>query len=256
MARILLLGGTAEARELEAKLAEMPEHEVIVSLAGRTQAARSQSSINPTCVTRHVGGFGGVEGLRHFLAQEGVDVILDATHPFANRISWNVVDANEELALPLLRIERSAWQQQAGDNWLHSPDLPHAVDALTSGKRYLLAVGRQEAHQFSRRDDCWFLSRSIEALPIEYQIPNGKQILYQPDGDLETERDLLARYSLDGVVCKNSGGESGYAKLLAARDLGLIVHIIERPNSPDQTSVDNIDTALLWLSRQSIDKTA
>ncbi|HAT88153.1 cobalt-precorrin-6A reductase [Cohaesibacter gelatinilyticus] len=256
MTRILLLGGTTEARELEAKLTEFSEFEVIVSLAGRTQAARSGTSLNPTDATRHIGGFGGVEGLKHFLVQEDINIILDATHPFANQISWNVVAANEELALPILRIERSAWQWQAGDKWVRSPDLTHAVDALTSGKRYLLAIGRQEAHQFARRGDCWFLSRSIEALPTEYQIPNGQQILYQPDGDLDAECDLLAKYSLDGVICKNSGGESGYAKILAARELGLIVHIIERPNSPDQTSVDNIDTALLWISNQSVDKTA
>ncbi len=256
MARILLLGGTAEARELEAKLAEMPEHEMIVSLAGRTQAARSKKPGNPTGSDRHIGGFGGVEGLRHFLVQESIDIILDSTHPFANQISWNVADANETLELPLLRIERPEWKPQDGDRWIRSPNLDHAVDSLAPGKRYLLAIGRQEAHQFATRNDCWFLSRSIEDLPKDQEIPHGQQILYQPDGDLDTERSLLDRYSLDGVICKNSGGKSGYAKLLAARELGLIVHIIERPNSPDQTSVDNIDTALLWLSSVTIDKTA
>lgn len=246
MKRILLLGGTTEARQLEAELSSRSDYEVIVSLAGRTKATRNRID-NAGCITHRIGGFGGADGLCDFLRNNEIDVVLDVTHPFADQISWNAHKAATSLNLPLLRLQRPIWQPQAEDRWISSPDMAHAINALETGKRYLLAIGRQEAHHFATRTDCWFLSRSIEPLPQYQQIPNGEQILYQPDGDVFTEREILATHAIDGVICKNSGGESGFAKLKAARDLGLIVHMIERPSCPACNQVNTIQDMLLWL---------
>ncbi|MCV6545949.1 MAG: cobalt-precorrin-6A reductase [Cohaesibacter sp.] len=254
--RILLLGGTAEARRLEAQLHQIQNYELIVSLAGRTRASRLQQGRAENGIFYHVGGFGGIEGLQHFLVEQKIDAVIDATHPFARQISWNSYEAAKAVKLPLIRLNRPPWTRQEGDQWQLSDDLSHAVDNLIPGKRYLLAIGRQEASLFANRPDCWFLSRSIEPLAEDQPRPPGAHILFQPNGDIAHERAFLQENALDGVICKNSGGESGYAKLIAARQLGLIVHMIERPIGPDTPSAYSVEEVRDWLCRLAKDRPA
>lgn len=247
MKRILLLGGTKDAKDLVALLSDRADFEIHMSLAGRTKAARQAQAGSTTGL--RIGGFGGVDGLVAYLRDQNIDILLDATHPFAKDISWNAYHAARQLGIDHLQILREAWQPEAADTWLVSPTIGHAVEALEAGKRYLLAIGRQEAHHFARRDDCWFLTRSIEPAAPHLAVPRGACLLQQPTGGIEEEQRLLERYEIDAVICKNSGGQASYGKIVAARHLGLIVHMIERPTPPPSVKVSCVNKALRWLNQ-------
>ena len=166
MQRILLLGGTTEASQLARALVEAGANAVF-SYAGRTDAPVAQPL--PT----RVGGFGGVAGLCEFLQAERITHVIDATHPFAAQMSAHAVQACAEraLPLPLLALERPAWQAQPGDRWQQVPDLESAVAALPiEPARVFLAIGRQHVQPFLDAGRHWFLLRLVDPgfeLPAE-----------------------------------------------------------------------------------------
>jgi precorrin-6A/cobalt-precorrin-6A reductase len=220
--KVLLLGGTGEARRLAADLS--PEHEVVSSLAGRTGEARL-----PVGEVRQ-GGFGGVHGLTAWLVEHGVEAVVDATHPFAATMTAHAVAAASALGLPLLVLRRPGWREQPGDTWHWVADAPAAATLLpTLGRRVFLTIGRQGLGDFAGTG-LWTLARCVD--PPE-PVPSWCELLLDRGPyELSAELELLRARQIDVLVTKNSGGEMTAAKLTAARELGIPVVLIERPPLP------------------------
>ncbi len=244
MKKLLILGGTGDAHQLATATQQISGLTVISSLAGRTQ-----QPVLPNSQVR-VGGFGGEQGLIDYLRDHQIDLVIDATHPFARQISVNAAAAVAVLGLPFLVLERSAWLPKPHDHWLEVADHQSAAELLPSlGQRIFLTIGRQELGFYAHLQDLWFLMRSIDPpdLPI---IPPGEMLLAKGPFDLKAELELLQKYQIQAIVSKNSGGQATYAKILAARELGLPVVMLQRPKTPAGERVDNIEQAIEWLHSQ------
>jgi precorrin-6A/cobalt-precorrin-6A reductase len=240
---VLVLGGTAEGRQLAEELVA-DGVAVMSSLAGRVSSPRL-----PAGETR-IGGFGGAEGLAEYLVQHRIRAVVDATHPFAARITANAVTACERTETPLLVLHRPPWTARPGDRWTTVPDLPAA--AATVARHHpdaavLLTVGRQGVDAFADVGQRFWL-RSVE--PPDPPLPARHQILldrgpFTPAG----ERELLQRLRIDVLVTKNSGGPMTAAKLTAARELELPVVMVDRPAlPPGVTTADSVTAARAWLA--------
>jgi precorrin-6A/cobalt-precorrin-6A reductase len=241
--RILLLGGTAEGSALAARLASRRDVAVISSLAGRTsRPALPQGSVR-------VGGFGGATGLGAFLEREAIDVVVDATHPFAGTISRNAADTTAARGVPLLVLERPAWSAHPDDRWHHVPDAAAAARSVTqAGKRVFLTTGRQNLAPFAACEG-WFLIRTID--PPEPPLPRLHDLLMSRGPfTFEEEYRLLSDHRIDVVVSKNSGGDATYAKIAAARELGIPVVLVERPPRRPAPTVADVDAALVWIDER------
>lgn len=243
MKRLLILGGTGDASQLAALAANLPGIEVKVSLAGRTR--------QPKDVTGDVriGGFGGVSGLTAYLRDEAIDLLIDATHPFAAQISFNAAAAATELGIPRLMLVRPEWQPVAGDNWIEVDNTEAAAAVLPGiAKQVFLTVGRQELAAFAHLENIWFLMRMIDPPSPEALVPKGMLLYDRGPFELVAERSLLKQYNIDTVVSKNSGGDATYAKIIAARELGIKVVMVRRPVIPAGEQVADVENALKWLS--------
>ncbi len=235
---ILLLAGTSEARLLARRLAErFPTVRITASFAGAVKALPDLG------VPTRVGGFGGVEGLSDYLKKEKVSLVIDATHPFAARMSRNACLAAETLGLPLIRLERPAWQPVPGDTWISVSSLEEAAAVLPSGARAFLAIGRKDIHLFAHRHDIHGLARMIE--PPEPPLPDAWDLILQrPPLSSGEEIALFKDHRITHVVAKNSGGDSSHAKIEAARHLGLPVIMVERPDPGNAQTVADIAAVL------------
>jgi precorrin-6A/cobalt-precorrin-6A reductase len=220
---VLILGGTAEARELASRLARRPELRVISSLAGRTD-----DPVPPAGEVR-IGGFSGVDGLAGWLRAQHVAAVVDATHPFAQTISAHAALACARSQTPLLRLLRPPWTAGPGDDWHEVSSLQAAAELLPSaGRRAFVTTGRQGLHVFAALDQLWFLIRC--ASPPADPLPAARHVIVTRDhGDAGTERAIMTEHRIDVLVTKNSGGALTAGKLTAARELGLPVVMIRRP---------------------------
>ncbi|PSH69805.1 cobalt-precorrin-6A reductase [Phyllobacterium brassicacearum] len=231
---ILILGGTAEAAKLAARLVSQG-HRVISSLAGRTR--------EPAILDGEVriGGFGGARGLTGYIARENVSLLIDATHPFATQISDNALIAAASTKIPFVRLERPAWHARPGDNWTSVTSIEEAVSAIPARARVLLALGRQHIAPFSRRGDVHFVVRMIDPPEQPLDLVDFELELSKP-GKVEDEAAFLAKRRLTHIVCRNSGGSASYTKIKAARELGLPVIIIDRPHRPVAHTLPDIES--------------
>jgi precorrin-6A/cobalt-precorrin-6A reductase len=248
-ARVLILGGTGDANALAAQAAQIPTVEVITSLAGRTR-----QPMLATGNTR-VGGFGGASGLADYLRTERIDLVIDATHPYAAQISWNAAAATAEVGVDRLMLLRSTWPRLAGDDWIEvdscvaaAATLPDLATLPGLALRVFLTIGRQELPAFAHLQQLWFLMRSID--PPDGAIPPGEMLLERGPFSLDQERSLLQRYNIDAIVSKNSGGDATYAKILAARELQIPVVMVQRPLIPPGDCVTDVASAVSWLRQR------
>ncbi|MDZ8110737.1 MAG: cobalt-precorrin-6A reductase [Nostoc sp. DedQUE12a] len=240
--RVLILGGTGDAAELAARLAAMEEVETITSLAGRTR-----EPLVPLGDLR-VGGFGGVAGLVSYLEVMQIDLLIDATHPFATQISWNAVDAATKVGIPHLMLIRPPWQKISGDRWIEVDSVTAAATALQNqAQRVFLTVGRQELAAFAHLKDIWFLMRMIDPPTLDALVPPGMLLCDRGPFTLNNEREILTHNNIDTIVSKNSGGDATYAKIIAARELEVKVVMVSRPAIPPGNYVTNVDDALAWV---------
>jgi precorrin-6A/cobalt-precorrin-6A reductase len=240
--RILLLGGTGDSRALAESLEGRPGVEVITSLAGRTeQPARIPGGLR-------IGGFGGVEALARYLREEGIDLLVDATHPFAARISANAAAACRQAGTPHLALVRPPWRQVPGDKWIMVPDAEAAAAKLRGlAERVFIAVGKQELDAFAGLPGIWFLVRMIDAPRDKLPLENCEVVLGRGPFDANGERALMLLHGIQAVVTKHSGGEATYAKIAVARKLGLPVVMIERPARAETETADSVNEALAWI---------
>jgi precorrin-6A/cobalt-precorrin-6A reductase len=240
--RILILGGSSEASALVRALAVAPQIEPVLSLAGRTRAP-----VLPAIACR-IGGFGGAEGLAAYL-RDGCAACINATHPFAARMSANAVAATAQTDVPLLRILRPAWVAAPGDDWRAVADMAAAARALgVPPRRVLLTIGQKDLAAFAAMPQHHYVIRSIDppggALP-----PNAAIISARGPFDVAAEIALLRDRGIEVIVTKNSGGDATAAKLAAARALHLPVVMVARPAEPPADTVADVAAALAWLAR-------
>ena len=236
---VLVLGGTGEARRLAALLVA-EGIDVLSSLAGRV--ARP---VLPEGVVR-VGGFGGAEGLADWLAEHRPRAVVDATHPFAARITENAAGAAAAHATPLLRLQRPGWVPRPGDTWRYVDSLTEAAAAVAGYGSVFLTTGRQAVHAFADLPGR-VLVRSVD--PPDEPLPAGATLLLDRGPfSLADELALLREHAVDVVVTKDSGGHLTEAKLTAARELGLPVVLVRRPPLPaGVTTVATVEEALAWV---------
>ena len=240
--RVLILGGTAEAAALARALAEDARVAATTSLAGRTRAPAEL----PGAVRR--GGFGGAQALADYLAVRAVDLLVDATHPFAARISRNAAQACAAAGVPRLVLTRAPWTAREGDRWTPVPDAQAAAAALPGlGARVFLTIGRQELAAFAGLDAVWFLVRLVEPPEDPILLEDFRLVLGRGPFSPAQETALLREHGIEMVVSKNSGGPSTYAKIEAARALALPVVMVERPALPEGETVESVATALAWI---------
>ena len=244
MKRLLILGGTGDAGQLAAQTIGIAGLETITSLAGRTN--------QPGAVAGNVrvGGFGGETGLIEYLQTMRIDLVVDATHPFAAQISWNAAHAAKTVGIPLLMVMRPAWERSTIDDWIEVESMVQAVDSIpATAERIFLTIGRQQLPLFASLTDRWCLMRSIDppAADILILLPPGKMLLDRGPFSLAQERQLLKDYQIQAIVSKNSGGDATYAKIIAARELEIPVVMIQRPIMPQGEQVGDIAGAIEWL---------
>lgn len=218
------------------------------SYAGVTQSRRA--SPLPT----RVGGFGGVAGLVRYLQEQRVTHVIDATHPFAAQMSRNAVSACAALGIPLLAMERPAWQARSGDQWLQVPDMAAAAQALTPAmQRVFLSIGRKQLAAFApQAAHHHFVLRVIDQTDEALPLPAARCELLIARGPfaLDDERALLQRHGIDAIVSKNAGGADTYAKIEAARELRIPVVMVERPQLPARQRCETPQQAMAWLASQ------
>ncbi|MBD2451757.1 cobalt-precorrin-6A reductase [Nostoc sp. FACHB-152] len=240
--RVLILGGTGEAAALAARVATIPGIEAIASLAGRTREPSM-----PLGNVR-IGGFGGVSGLVTYLRQMQIDILIDATHPFANQISFNAAAAAHEVGIPRLMLIRPPWEKIEGDRWMEVDSNTTAAAVLENqAKRVFLTVGRQELAVFAHLKDIWFLMRMIDPPGEDALVPPGVILCDRGPFALDNEKEILIQHNIDTIVSKNSGGDATYAKIIAARELGVQVVMVNRPAIPAGEKVPDIDSVVAWL---------
>ncbi len=237
--KILILGGTGEARRLAEELVDLG-HDVTTSLAGRTE------EVEPHKGAVRSGGYGGIEGLTEYLLAEDIDYLIDATHPFAARMSANAVGAAETAGIPLLRLNRPAWKKPEKGGWTHAERAELAADLLPEGARVLLTTGHRDLEIFAARVDCIFVIRLI-GKPA-FDLPRHCTLITdRPPYDVPQEVALMREHSITHLVSKNSGGKQTAAKLTAAEALGVAVIMIDRPPLPEAPEVESVEDVVAAL---------
>ncbi|MED5519362.1 MAG: cobalt-precorrin-6A reductase [Pseudomonadota bacterium] len=248
---LLILGGTTEARQLAGALAARGDLTVTMSLAGRTQAPVAQP------VRVRLGGFGGATGLAAHLTAERVDLLVDATHPFAARMSEHAVAAAAVAGCPLLALRRPPWTPGAGDRWREVAGLAAALGQIgPAPKRLFLAMGRQELGPVVDFPQHRYLVRSVDPIVPPLAVPDVRYIQAVGPFAAEDETRLMREYRIDAVIAKNSGGSAAAGKLAAARTLGLPVYMFARPALPPAPSVADVPAALTWIDHWRASGTA
>jgi precorrin-6A/cobalt-precorrin-6A reductase len=242
---ILILGGTTEARALAGRLAKDPRVVTELSLAGRTRNPIEQP------VPVRTGGFGGVDGLVRYLTEHGISILIDATHPYAAQMSRHAAEAAERAEVPLLSLRRSPWIRQPGDLWTEVGSVAAAVTAVGKNRRHVfLTLGRQELLPFEAAPQHGYLIRSVDPVEPPLAVPDAHYITSRGPFAQADEVRLLTEHGIAVIVAKNSGGSASYAKIAAARALGIEVVLIRRPELPQVPSAETVDDLLALLDQR------
>jgi len=227
--KILLLGGTTEAREIADVLAHCTESDAMISLAGRT----SRPATFPIPV--RIGGFGGIDGLASFLRENAFDLLINATHPYADRMWRNAIEAAKLANIPMVALHRPPWAPSDNDKWIQVESVAGAIAALgrRKARNVFLPLGHKELIKFESVPRHRYLIRAIETFDPPLNLPKASYIKARPPFDKASELELLKKHKIDVMIVKNSGGSASYAKIVAARELGIEVIVIGRPFVPD-----------------------
>ncbi len=243
--RLLILGGTAEAAGLARRTVEAfgDRLEVTTSLAGRLDPPRGLAG------RVRVGGFGGISGMVAALRELRIDLVVDATHPFAAVISANAAEACASAGVPRLMLIRPPWRPEPGDRWLEVDSLAAAAEALPGiARRAFLTVGSGGIDAFRAVAGVWFLVRLFEPPALSLPLAESHLVIDRPPYTVEGEKALFAKHRIDTLVSKQSGGPTD-AKLAAAREMGARVVMVRRPAAPPGERVETVEAALAWITR-------
>jgi precorrin-6A/cobalt-precorrin-6A reductase len=240
--RILILGGTTEAREFAKAVSARGDLEATLSLAGRTAAPLPQS------VPVRRGGFGGIAGLVEYMRKQQIGALIDATHPYAAAISAHALCAASQTNTPIITLSRPPWGAVAGDQWVEVQSVQEAVSTLGPKPRNVfLTLGRQELGHFASAPHHHYWIRSVDPVEPALAVPHARYILARGPFEEEQERTLLLAHAIDVVVAKNSGGLATYGKIAAARTLGIPVMLLRRPPESAVPRVATVGEAIGWL---------
>ncbi|OAN80856.1 cobalt-precorrin-6A reductase [Jannaschia sp. EhC01] len=244
---LLILGGTTEATALARAVAEAGIAGT-VSFAGRVARPVRQP------LPQRVGGFGGVAGLKDYLTTERITHVVDATHPFAAQMSRNAIAACAQADVPLQALTRPPWLAQERDTWTHVPNIAGAVAALDRPAcRVMLAVGRMHLAEFAPNPQHFYLLRLVDPPKSALPLPQTEVLISRGPFTQADDKALMLAHGIELVVSKNAGGTGAYAKIAAARSLGLPVIMIDRPAIPDRPEVAAPAEVLDWLRHASTD---
>lgn len=233
---MLILGGTSEATALAQALARRGDVAATLSFAGRTVSMPAQ----PLPV--RVGGFGGVEGLARYLVTEGVDILVDATHPFATQMSAQAREAAQRVGRLMVQVSRPAWQPQPGDVWREVATMEEAAAAIGAApRRVFLTIGSLQLAAFAAAPQHFYLVRTIDAVAA-HGLAQASFITARGPFDVEAEARLMREHRIEVLVTKNSGAAAAAAKLEAARSLGVPVVMVRRP--ADDGAAKTVEAAL------------
>jgi precorrin-6A/cobalt-precorrin-6A reductase len=240
--RVLILGGTADANRLVAAVAKNPGIDAVLSCAGRTE------NPTPPPIAWRVGGFGDVDGLIDYLRLEKIARVVDATHPFAARMSAHAIRACALANVPLLVLERAPWQCTPGDRWIEVDNIATAPEAIgASPRRVFLGIGRQYLDVFAAHPQHHYLVRLVDPPRAPLPLRDPDVIVARGPFDFAGDRAMLIERRIDIVVARNAGGDAAYAKIEAARALGLPVVMVRRPLIPEREKVEGVADVLRWL---------
>ncbi len=242
--RLLILGGTAEAR----KLAGM----VVDSLAGEVETVTSLvEHLGPMAELPgrvRTGGFEDIQALVDYLRQESFHMVIDATHPFAEAISANAYAACLRAEIPRLMLIRPPWRLVPGNPWVEVADMAGAAEVLPRlARRAFLTIGLEDIKVFSGLTEIWFLVRLVRPPEIPLPLADYDLITGHPPLNLAAERQLLAEHRIDTLVCRQSGGKATEAKITAAGVEGIRIVLIQRPNLEPGEITETAEEALHWL---------
>lgn len=240
--RILILGGTTEARMLAERLAGDPTIAPILSLAGRTN--------NPAlpAIPYRIGGFGGIAGLIAYLQAESIDLVIDATHPFAEQMSAHAEIACRDTSVPLALFTRSPWMPCDGDCWSEVENAEAAARALGDiPRRVFLTVGRLQLPAFEAAPIHNYLIRTIDAPEPAPNLPHYRLLLARGPFSLADEISLMKAETIDILISKNSGGAATYPKIEAARKLGIPVILMRPPARAEAPCFHNLEAILGFI---------
>ena len=245
MIRLLILGGTSEGSALARALAGRTDISPLLSLAGRTE----HPVVPP--IAHRIGGFGGLDGLGDFIAQEGVVAVVDATHPFAARISAHAVAACARAGIPLATFTRPPWQPKAGDRWIAASDIDAAAAKLGSApQRVFLTTGRLDLARFKRAPQHHYLIRTIDPPTPADLPPDHTLLLARGPFTVADEEAMLRAHAIDVLVTKNSGAAASAAKLVAARQRTVSVIMVDRPPAAGGITFFTLNETLAWIATQ------
>jgi len=246
--RLLILGGTGEALALARAIdTTMPELAMTTSLAGRTR-----DPVLPPGAMR-TGGFGGVEGLVRYIDENEITLLINATHPFAAEMSAHAIEARRETELPLLRLLRPAWMKQPKDSWIPVADVTGAAEICRwLGKRIFLSLGAKDLAAFAGITHPRFLVRLVDA-PETMPLARYDLVTARGPFTMADERALIEQHGINLIVTKNSGGAATHAKIEVARELGIPVVMIRRPETArdEGDTVETVEAALDWIADQT-----
>ncbi len=254
--KLLILGGTAEAADLARKAHQTLEGkvEIITSLAGRLEprpGIPGQDVPHSDVPGRvRVGGFGGSGGLTDYLKSESIDLVVDATHPFAETISAGAYDACLAAETPRLSLIRPPWPFPPLAKWVEVDDLGAAAEVLPRmSRRTFLTIGRSGLGAFSKVGGVWFLVRLMQKPDGPLPLSGHQLITGRPPFSVESERALIRDHQIDVLVTKQSGGKAGEAKITAALEANIKIIAIKRPPSEPGERVETVEEALAWIAK-------
>ncbi len=237
---LLLLAGTGEAREI-AKFLSDERIPAMASLAGATRDP------NGLAITSRSGGFGGGKAFEDFLDDFGITAILDATHPFAARISRRTADIAARRGLAYLQVLRPPWVPGPDDNWISIEKEQDAAKHIPDGSTVFLATGRKTLADFENLSSCRVICRRIDPPQHPFPFANGEYLLGRPPFSVADELKLFRQLDVGWLVVKNAGGVASATKLTAAKELGIPVVMIKRPPQPNAGKVETVDQAMHWV---------
>ncbi|SMY07990.1 Precorrin-6A reductase [Flavimaricola marinus] len=214
---------------------------MLASLAGATRSPK------PLPVPTRVGGFDGEAGFWRCVQDNDITAVLDATHPFAERITRRTARLCAERGMPYLRLDRPAWQPQPEDRWVMIQSEDQAAAHVGAGQVVFLATGRQTLERFAGLAVAQVIARVVDPPQSPFPFAGGRFEVGRPPFDVASEVALFQRLKVDWLVVKNAGGSGGWAKLEAARALGLPVLMLERPARPEAPVVETVAAALGWV---------
>ena len=238
---VLLLAGTGDAKRIAQGLADAGVA-AVASLAGATRAP------DALAIPTRIGGYGGAVGFEAYLDAEGITRVVDATHPFAAQITLRTAAICGARGLPYLRLTRSPWVPGAGDDWTEINCEEDAAAHIPARATVFLATGRQTLARFGNLVGRRLVCRQIDPPDGPFPFAGGEFLIGRPPFSVADEVDLFRRLGVDFLIVKNAGGVASRSKLDAARELGIPVLMIKRPEVPPGPTVESVQEALAWAT--------